>query len=46
MTEQMARSLATMLVGEVRRAMPGSRKWEVLASCSDGRFVAIEDHSG
>jgi hypothetical protein len=46
MTEQMARSLATILAGEPERAMPGSRRWGVLATCANGRFVAVEDGVG
>jgi hypothetical protein len=46
MTEQAARSLAVVLSGEPERAMPGSRRWGVLATCSNGQFVAIEDGAG
>ena len=43
MTEQMARSLVALLAGQPERAMPGSRRWGVLATCANGRFVAIKD---
>ena len=46
MTEQMAEELAAVLCGETEKAMPGSRSWGVLATCTDGRFVAIEDVAG
>jgi len=43
MTEQMAAELARVLRGDAVPAMPGSRTWGVQATCTDGRFVAIED---
>ena len=46
MTEQMARSLAALLAGQPERATPGSRRWGVLATCANGRFVAIKDGAG
>lgn len=46
MTEQMAGELAEVLCGETEKAMPGSRRWGVLATCTNGRFVAIEDGAG
>jgi hypothetical protein len=46
MTEQMAKELAAILVGIPAYPMPGSRGWGVLAGCSNGRFVAIEDGTG
>ena len=46
MTEQMARSLAKVLGGDTERAMPQSHRWGVLATCPNGRFVAIEDGAG
>jgi hypothetical protein len=46
MTERMARALAAVLAGESERAMPQSRRWGVLANCSNGRFVSIEDGAG
>jgi hypothetical protein len=46
MTERTAKELAAALGGDAVFPMPGSRTWGVLATCPDGRFVAIEDGSG
>lgn len=46
MTEQMAMELAAVLGGETEKAMPGSRRCGVLATCTNGHFVAIEDGAG
>ena len=46
MTERTSKELAAALGGDAVFPMPGSRTWGVLATCPDGRFVAIEDGAG
>jgi hypothetical protein len=46
MTEQAAKTLAAVIGGDAVFPMPGSRTWGVLATCPDGRFVALEDGAG
>lgn len=46
MTEQAAKSMATVIGGDAVFPMPGSRAWGVLATCPDGRLVVVEDGAG